>query len=160
MLSLLTQPIRTRSSPTGVPQVYDPVRRRWFILTPEEHVRQRLLAYLLHVAGYPKGMMAVEKQTGQFGQRFDLVVYDRRHVPWLIAECKAPEVDISEATLAQVTRYHAAMPAAYWLLTNGLSTFCAKAPNARAVGDVATGNNEELPPPALLWLDALPAYEG
>lgn len=144
-LPLLDYPITTRTDSAGVPQVYDPVRRRWFVLTPEEHVRQHLLRYLIKV-GYPKGMIAVEKQTGQLGQRFDIVVYDRNHQPWLIVECKAPDVPIAGYTLAQIARYHAAMPCTYWLLTNGVSAFCAQ------VSDSA----EE----ALLWLSALPVYEG
>ena len=67
--------------------VFDPVRKKWIILTPEEHVRQYLLQYMLQYMAYPSSLIAVEKRilVGKVFKRFDLVVYDKNHQPWLLA---------------------------------------------------------------------------
>lgn len=125
--------------------VFDPVRKRWIILTPEEHVRQYLLQYLIQGMEYPSAMIAVEKKitVGKITKRFDVAVFDRDHKPWLLAECKEPEVAISEATLFQLLNYHRSIPCKYWLLTNGHQNYCADA------GDIHN----------IKWLDNLPVYE-
>ncbi len=107
--------------------VFDPIRKRWFILTPEEHVRQYLIYYLLHTMNYPAGMLSVEKQilVGGMAKRFDIVIYDREHKPWMLVECKAPEINISENTLHQLLNYQRTAQCNYWLLSNGHQTFCA-----------------------------------
>jgi hypothetical protein len=125
--------------------VFDPVRKKWLVLTPEEHVRQHVLAYLVEVLHYPASLVAVEKtiKVGTLSKRFDIVVYGRNHQPWLLAECKAPEVMITEKTLHQLLNYQQAMQCRYWLLTNGHQSFCADAGNVTAI----------------TWLASLPAYE-
>lgn len=109
--------------------VFDPVRKKWLILTPEEHVRQHILGYMIHVMQYPASLISVEKniKVGSLNKRFDIVVYDRSHKPWLLTECKAPEVPISEKTLWQLLNYQNIVQCSYWLLTNGLETYCADA---------------------------------
>lgn len=128
----------------GKTQVFDPVRRKWLILTPEEHVRQYLLHYLIYNMQYPASLIAVEKtiKVGKLTKRFDLVVYDRNHLPWMLAECKSPEMPISETTLHQLLRYQGTIQCRYWLLTNGHETYCADA-----------GNIAEIK-----WMDELPVY--
>src|SRR5689334_8668153 len=76
--------------------VFDPVRRKWLVLTPEEQVRQYLLAHLTGTMQYPQSLIAVEKKimVGAMHKRFDIVVYDRTHNPWMLVECKAPEIPI------------------------------------------------------------------
>lgn len=135
-------PLRTEA---GTTQVFDPIRRAWFILTPEEHVRQLLLRHLLEDLNYPQALIAVERKLeGPVARRFDLVVYNRQtHLPWLLAECKAPEVPVTEATLHQLLAYQKPLGARYWLLTNGPTTLCADAQDLAAIR----------------WLDILPPYE-
>lgn len=125
-------------------QVYDPLRKKWVILTPEEHVRQYLLQYLTGTLQYPPSLIAVEKQItlGNLNKRFDIVVYNREHRPWLLAECKAPEVMITEITLNQLLQYHNSLQCDYWVLANGHQLFCA---------DAKDKNN-------IVWLSELPAY--
>jgi len=125
--------------------VFDTVRKKWIALTPEEHVRQYLLQYLTDTLGYPAGMIAVEKKilVGGMSKRFDLVVYDRLHQPWLLVECKAPETEISERTLHQLLNYHRTVQCRYWVLSNGHQLFCADASDRQRV----------------VWLDRLPAYD-
>ena len=144
---MITIPLLDYTLRTQAGQVWDGIRKAWVALSPEEHVRQLLIQHLTTTMHYPAALMAVEKSVGVgngLQQRFDLVVYDRHHhKPWLIAECKAPDVPITDATLHQLLRYHAALQCRYWLLSNGHQHFCADA-----------GNPEKIE-----WLTALPAYE-
>ena len=109
----------------GRPQVLDPVRRRWVALTPEEEVRQRLLADLLAL-GYPAGLLAIEKGLVYEGQtwRADLVAYDRAQTPVLLAECKAPTVALGQDTFDQLARYNAVLGATALVLDNGIQRAC------------------------------------
>ena len=143
-LPLLEKSLKLRESAAGT-QVFDPIRRGWFRFTPEEHVRQLLIAHLLEDLHYPAPLMAVERKLeGPLQRRFDLVVFSREtHRPWMLAECKEPDVLINENTLHQLLAYQKTVGARYWLLTNGPTTFCADAAGA----------------PAIQWLDSLPAYE-
>jgi len=128
------------------PRVFDPVRKKWFVLTPEEHVRQLLLHHLIFVLQYPVALIAVEKGllVGTRRKRFDIVVYNRlTHRPWMLVECKSPEVPLSAATLQQLLDYHNKLQCAYWLLSNGHQHFCA---DARDTGKIQ-------------WISELPAYE-
>ena len=130
----------------GVTRVFDPVRRKWLVLTPEEHVRQYLLQYLCNTLHYPAARIAVEKaiNVGVMNKRYDIVVYDHNHQPWMLIECKAPEVEITERTLQQLLAYHSAVPCRYWVLSNGIDTFCADAQDYEAVK----------------WLGELPVING
>jgi hypothetical protein len=116
-------------SAEGVTKVFDPVRKSWMVLTPEEHVRQYFLVYLLAVKKYATAMLAVEKgiKVGTRLKRFDIVVYDRDHKPWMLVECKRPEVPIDEQALHQLLNYQQTMRCRYWVLTNGIDTYCADA---------------------------------
>jgi hypothetical protein len=124
--------------------VFDPIRKRWMVLTPEEHVRQYILVYLLEGMLYPISLIAVERKimVGKLAKRFDIVIFDRDHQPWLLIECKEPEVVISEGVLQQLLAYHSALPCKYWMLTNGHQTYCADATDKANIN----------------WMDALPAY--
>lgn len=124
--------------------VFDPIRKKWLVLTPEEHVRQYILAYMTDKLQYPTGLMAVEKRitVGKLQKRFDIIVYNREHKPWMLVECKAPEVPISAQTLHQLLSYQQTTQCEYWVLTNGHQTFCA---------DACDVNN-------IQWLDSLPSY--
>ncbi|MCD6063791.1 MAG: restriction endonuclease subunit [Flavipsychrobacter sp.] len=130
----------------GKTLVFDPVRKKWLILTPEEHVRQYMLAYLRDMMNYPMSLAAVEKRIniGPMIKRYDIVVYNRDHEPWMLIECKAPEIPISADTLHQLLQYHNAVPCLYWVLTNGHQTFCADACDVNAIK----------------WLEQLPTYQG
>jgi len=130
----------------GKTTVFDPVRKKWLVLTPEEHVRQYMIHYLKDFLHYPAALFAVEKmiRVGNMSKRFDIVIYDRKdHTPWMLTECKSPEIPITEQTLHQLLNYQRAMRCRYWLLTNGHQVFCA---DARDVNNVT-------------WLTSLPAYD-
>ncbi len=109
--------------------VFDIVRKKWVTFTPEEHVRQAIVHYLVDQMKYPSGLIAIEKQIkfGALNKRFDIVVYDQQHAPWMLAECKAPEIPISESTLHQLLQYQSIVNSKYWLMSNGLQSICADA---------------------------------
>lgn len=108
----------------GVYEVFDTIRKKWVVLTPEEWVRQNILQYLLITKKYPPSLMAVEKEIklASLRKRCDIVVYNRKSEPWMIIECKEMDVTLSEKTMEQILRYHIALPAKYLIITNG--SFC------------------------------------
>jgi hypothetical protein len=101
--------------------IFDEVRKRWVILTPEEWVRQNFLQYLIHVKKYPAALIAVEKeiQLGELKKRFDIVVYDKASAPWMIIECKEMKVDLDKKVLDQILRYNITLQVPYLVITNG-----------------------------------------
>ena len=109
----------------GTEFIFDEFRRRWVKLTPEEWVRQNFLQYLVQVKKYPISLIAIEKEIvlGDLKKRFDILVYNQDHTPWMMIECKAMQVALSADVLAQVLRYGITVPADYLLITNG--TYCA-----------------------------------
>lgn len=108
----------------GKDYLFDIIRKRWLLLTPEEWVRQNFIRYLVQVKSYPLSLIAVEKELrlGELKKRFDILVYDNNHQPWLMVECKAPEIKLTEAVLQQALRYNISVPVKYILITNGNET--------------------------------------
>jgi hypothetical protein len=101
--------------------IFDEVRKRWVILTPEEWVRQNFLQYLIHVKKYPASLIAVEKeiQLGDLKKRFDIVVYDKASTPCMIIECKEMTVELDKKVLDQILRYNITLQVPYLIITNG-----------------------------------------
>jgi hypothetical protein len=108
--------------------IFDFIRKKYVILTPEEWVRQHILIYLCEVMQYPKGLISIEKEIkiNNLKKRYDIVVYDYEHKPWMLVECKEPGVAVSDVTLQQLLRYHNVLQCPYWFLTNGANHFCAE----------------------------------
>lgn len=102
--------------------VLDQIRKKWVVLTPEEWVRQHVIYFLVGEKKYPAGLMGVEKtvKVNKMNKRFDLVCYNQEAKPVLLVECKAPEVEITQATLDQALRYNSQLQVNYLLLTNGI----------------------------------------
>lgn len=101
--------------------LFDELRKKWVVLTPEEWVRQNFVQYLLQVKNYPSTLVAIEKeiQLGELKKRFDVLVYDADHQPWLMVECKAMDIQLNENVLQQVLRYQISVPVNYIVITNG-----------------------------------------
>lgn len=106
-------------------EIFDPLRRKFVVLTPEEWVRQHLICYLTIIKGYPVSAIGVEKQLllNKQPKRFDLVVFSRNAYPLILIECKAPGVEITEKTFDQAARYNMILKAEYFLITNGLEHY-------------------------------------
>lgn len=105
----------------GRREVLDPVRRRFVALTPEEWVRQSLIAYLHHSLGYPLELMNVEGAISLNGlsRRCDIVIYNTQLQPVMIVECKKPQVPINQKVLDQASRYNLVLHVPFLLLSNG-----------------------------------------
>ena len=106
-------------------QIFDPFRKLWVRLTPEEWVRQNFLQYLSMVKSYPEKLIAVEREIllGEVRKRFDILVFDRSHQPWLMVECKAATVELNTSVMEQILRYNAALPVKVLVITNGANTY-------------------------------------
>lgn len=112
----------------GKTYVFDPLRRRSVLLTPEEEVRQRVLHLLVERMGVPAGLLAVEysMKVNGLDKRADAVVFGSDGKPLMVVECKAKHVDLTPSVLDQALRYHAALRPRYLLLSNGVTTYCFK----------------------------------
>ena len=104
--------------------IFDPIRKCWLQLTEEEWVRQNFVQYLIREKSYPSTLIALEKELDLNGlkKRFDVLVYNKEHQPWMMIECKAPEVPLNEGVLQQVLRYNITIPVQYIIITNGSHT--------------------------------------
>ncbi len=108
------------------PEIFDAFRKKYVALTPEEWVRQNLLMYLVNEKRYPASLIAVEAGLKLYNRtkRTDIVVYNNKGNPLLIAECKAPEVVINQKAFDQIARYNMALKVNYMIVTNGLNHYC------------------------------------
>jgi hypothetical protein len=97
--------------------LFDPIRRRQVPATPEEIIRQSLLQKMIRALGFPRGLIAVEKELGVSRRRFDIVSYacgihpEHALHPLLIIECKA--IECSEAAREQAFGYNATLGAPF-----------------------------------------------
>ena len=104
--------------------IFDEVRRRWVILTPEEWVRQNFLQYLLQVKNYPRSLFSIEKliKLGELTKRCDIVVY-KHDRPWMIIECKEMNTELNLAVVEQILRYNIVHQVEYLVITNGKTSY-------------------------------------
>lgn len=105
--------------------IFDTIRRHWIQLTDEEWVRQNFVRFLVQELKYPDTIIAVEKeiQLGELKKRFDILVYNKDHQPWMLVECKSPDIPLDEKVFQQVLRYHISVPCSFLIITNGQYTF-------------------------------------
>ena len=106
--------------------LFDELRKKWILSTPEELVRQQFWKYLHFEKQYPVSLMAIEKTIVLNGlkKRFDLLIYDRNGNPHIIVECKSRKIKIDESTMDQILSYQYKIGAKYLILTNGINTYC------------------------------------
>ena len=109
---------------TTKPQIYCKIRRKYVACTPEEEVRQHTVFLLNDEFHYPLTRFSLEAQidVGQLRKRYDIVIYDKDRKPFILVECKAPNVAINDNTVLQATTYNVTLNAKYILLTNGVTT--------------------------------------
>lgn len=108
--------------------IFDPIRRRYVALTPEEWVRQHFVHFLTEHKGYPRALMANEVQVRLNGtrRRCDTVLYRRDLSARMIVEYKAPDVPITQAVFDQITRYNMVLRVDYLIVSNGLRHYCCR----------------------------------
>ena len=110
------------SDQAGKITIWDPIRKMWTALTPEENVRQAFLSYLVNHKGYPASHIANEQsiELNGMSRRCDSVIYDKSGTPKVIVEYKAPTVTISQKVFDQIARYNLVLHVDYLIVSNGL----------------------------------------
>ena len=130
----------------NVLEIFDPLRRKYLVLTPEEWVRQHFINYLITEKGYPATLMANEKliKLNSLSRRCDTVVYNRQIEPVAICEYKNPDIEITQEVFDQIIRYNIVMRVNYLIVSNGINHYCCKV------------NNEDL---SYVFLEEIPHYK-
>lgn len=107
----------------GKRYVFDHLRKKYLVLTPEELIRQKFVRYLIEEKGYPKSLFRLEGSLkyGQMAKRSDILVFDKNAHPFLLIECKSYKVRINENVFRQVSVYNHTVKAPFWGVTNGIS---------------------------------------
>ncbi|MDP3929707.1 MAG: type I restriction enzyme HsdR N-terminal domain-containing protein [Bacteroidota bacterium] len=102
--------------------IFDSIRKKWVVLTPEEWVRQHVIAYLVQTERLPASLIAVERMIkyNKLVKRFDVLLYNTLGKPAMLIECKAPEVNLSKETLFQIATYNTVFKVPYLFITNGI----------------------------------------
>ena len=105
--------------------IFDEIRKKFIILTPEEWVRQHVIHHLLYELNYPKSHINVEKliKINGLTKRYDVVVFKSNGEILILIECKSPSIAISQATFDQIARYNLVLHANYLMVTNGLNHY-------------------------------------
>lgn len=108
--------------------IFDSLRKKFVVLTPEEWVRQHFIHYLVEQKKYPVGLISVERGFDLYKtkKRTDIVIFNQLGKPWVLVECKAPSVLVNSLWFDQAFAYNLSIKASYIMLSNGLSHFCMK----------------------------------
>ncbi len=111
----------------GQRHIFDPIRKKWLVLYPEEVVRQLLIIYLSNEMGYSKNHISVESghDYNSRPKRCDLLIYGPDHRVFMLVECKAPEVIINEKQMLwQAAVYNLTHQVPYLMISNGQNNYC------------------------------------
>ena len=105
--------------------VFDEIRKKFVVLTPEEWVRIHVIQFLITQHNYPRSLINVEKQLklNNTVKRYDVVIFNKDGSVFMIVECKAPQIPITQNTFDQIARYNLALEAQYLMVTNGLEHY-------------------------------------
>jgi len=124
-LNLPVSNLRIQQTARGI-KIFDPLRKKWLILTPEEWVRQNFISFLINHKGYKAGLMANEIAITLNGttKRCDTVIYNTTLQPLAIIEYKEPKVPITQKVFEQIARYNIVMNVKYLIISNGLKHYC------------------------------------
>lgn len=108
--------------------IFDILRKKYLVLTPEEWVRQHFVHYLIDEKNYPVTLIALEKQLviNNRKKRTDILIFNKDGNHDIIVECKAPSVKITQDTFDQIARYNLKLKANFLIVTNGLEHFYCK----------------------------------
>ncbi len=112
----------------GRKEIFDPIRKKYVALTPEEWVRQHFVQYLINEKSAPATLIAIEQTLtyNTMKRRSDIVVYSGKAMPLILVECKSAEIKLSQKVFDQIARYNMALKVPYLIITNGLTHFCCK----------------------------------
>jgi hypothetical protein len=108
--------------------IFDQFRKKYLVLTPEEWVRQNFIRFLVDEKKYPPSLISIEVglKYNTLQKRADVLIYNTHGQPYLMIECKAPGIRISQETFHQIAVYNMAFKVNYLVVTNGLEHFCCR----------------------------------
>ena len=114
---------------SGKVWIFDIIRKKFVVLTPEEWVRQHFISYLINELDYPRSLFRVEAglQFNKIHKRSDILVYDREGKPWMLIECKSPAIRLNQKAFNQVSVYNMSIGARFVAVTNGMVHYCCDA---------------------------------
>ena len=123
-LNLPTYSFKIKSK-ENILYIFDILRKKNVVLTPEEWVRQNYIQFLISEKKYPKSLIAIEKQlkVNNLIKRTDILIFDKNGLPNIIVECKSPKVKITQDVFDQIARYNLKLQAKYLIVTNGIQHF-------------------------------------
>ncbi|MBK7110106.1 MAG: type I restriction enzyme HsdR N-terminal domain-containing protein [Chitinophagales bacterium] len=106
--------------------IFDRIRKKFVVLTPEEWVRQHLVWYFIETHGFPAALISIEKKITLNGltKRTDIVLFNKHATPVMLVECKAPAIKLSQNVLDQAGRYNLVLKVPYLVISNGNDTIC------------------------------------
>ncbi len=112
----------------GLYFIFDEIRKKHLVLTPEEWVRQHFIWYLINTKGFPKALLQIETglNLNNTQKRSDVLVFNKLGEKIMVIECKAPNVKIAQASFDQAARYNSVYKAKWLVVTNGLKHYYAK----------------------------------
>lgn len=110
----------------GKVHIFDAIRKKYLVLTPEEWVRQHFLHFLINQKGYPASLINMETglKYNQQQKRTDLIAHNNSMEAVLLVECKAPSIKITDKTFQQIATYYSQVSSRYMVITNGLEHYC------------------------------------
>lgn len=128
-LNLPTYDFKVKKS-EGKVWIFDNMRKKFVVLTPEEWVRQHFVNFLVQNHHYPRSLFRIEGGLtyNKLLKRSDILIYDRSGKPWLLVECKSPTIKLTQRAFNQVAIYNMTIGAKYLAVTNGMVHFCCEAP--------------------------------
>lgn len=108
--------------------IFDIIRKKYVLLTPEEWVRQNFIRYLINEKGYIQSLIRVEMffKLNRLAKRADIALFNRNGQPKVLVECKSPKVTINQVVFEQVARYNLGFKVDFLIVTNGLQHYCCK----------------------------------
>jgi hypothetical protein len=111
--------------------IFDRIRKKYVVLTPEEWVRQHFIHYLVEHLHYPKSLFRIEGSLtyNKLQKRSDILIHDREGRPWMLVECKAPNIKLTQHAFNQVSVYNMTIGARFVAVTNGMVQYCFEAAN-------------------------------
>lgn len=109
--------------------IFDVIRKKFVVLTPEEWVRQHFVHYLINSLSYPKSLFRIESGItyNKLQKRSDILIRDRGGKPWMLVECKSPTIKLTQKAFNQIAIYNMSIGAKYLAVTNGMIHFCCEA---------------------------------
>jgi type I site-specific restriction endonuclease len=109
-------------------QIFDSIRGKWLVLTPEEWVRQNTIIYIADTLEAPMTRIANEVAITYNGliKRCDSIIYDDYGNPLIIIEYKRTDIQITQHVFDQIATYNMQLRVPYLIISNGLQHILCK----------------------------------